>query len=98
MHRSLTAIGAAAIALLSAPAMAAQAQPLTYEMFEAAVPHLDLETCPAALAAENSFCRATLNHEEFHVFAFSHDGDQPMLGMRTYPAEGVGALLGEPLD
>ena len=67
--------------------------PLTYEAFEVSVPHMDLENCPAGLQIENSFCRATLNHEELHIFAFSYDGDSPLVGFKTYSAEGIEALL-----
>ena len=68
---------------------------LTYEEFEAAVAHSDLETCPADMQPqEGSFCRLTLKDEEFHVFQFSEDADQPLMAVRSYPAEGLEALLG----
>lgn len=69
------------------------AAPLTYDIFEASIPHMDLETCPIALQTENVFCRATLHHEELHVFVFSFDGDSPMVGFQTFPAEGIETLL-----
>ncbi|MDA5094491.1 hypothetical protein O2N63_10375 [Aliiroseovarius sp. KMU-50] len=67
--------------------------PFTYEQFEASVSHLDLEQCPSALPQENTFCRASIHHEEFHVFAFSYDGDSPLVGFKTYEAEGLEAIL-----
>ncbi|EBA16201.1 hypothetical protein RSK20926_20785 [Roseobacter sp. SK209-2-6] len=67
--------------------------PLTYEQFEAAVPHIDLETCPAALPQTESFCRASIHHEEIHVFAFSLEGESPMIGFASYSAEGLEPLL-----
>ncbi|WP_113912743.1 hypothetical protein [Roseovarius dicentrarchi] len=82
-----------ALIFAASPIWADTAAPLTYEQFEAAVPHSDLETCPEALAQDNVFCRATLRHEEIHVFAFSEDGDQVFVGFKTYPADGLGALL-----
>lgn len=74
-------------------AEAEDAQALTYEMFEAAVPHIDLETCPVDLAQKDTFCRASIHHEEIHVFAFSLDGDSPMVGFKSYEATGVETLL-----
>ncbi|MDC0737298.1 hypothetical protein N6L24_03335 [Cognatishimia sp. SS12] len=84
----------AALIGLANPALAEdQAVPLTYEIFENAVPHLDLENCPAQLAGADTFCRATLHHEELHVFAFSYEGENPMTGFQTFPAEGLETLL-----
>jgi hypothetical protein len=81
-------------ALLPAAAGAQDApMPLGYETFEFAVPHIDLAECPAELAQETRFCRATLHSEEFHVFAFSREGDQPLVGYAAFPADGVGAIL-----
>ena len=83
-----------ATALFATPALAgSQTTSLTYEQFEVAVPHLDLAHCPEALTTEGVFCRATLNHDEIHVFAFSEDGDLPMVGFASFPAEGLDALL-----
>ncbi|MEP4035890.1 hypothetical protein [Pseudophaeobacter sp.] len=67
--------------------------PFTYETFETAVPHIDLEACPAALPQVDSFCRATVHHEEIHVFAFSYEGDSPMVGFASYSAEGLDTLF-----
>ncbi len=67
--------------------------PLLYEQFETAVPHMDLETCPESLAQPETFCRATLQHDEFHVFVFSEREDSPMVGFASFSAEGLGALL-----
>jgi hypothetical protein len=82
--KALPAVPALAAALLlSASAALAQA-PFLYSEFEAAVPHLDLETCPEGLAEGPVFCRVTLGHDSVHVFAFSEEGDQPFVAMRTY--------------
>ena len=70
-----------------------EALPLTYEAFEVSVPHMDLENCPSGMDVANAFCRATLHHEEFHVFAFSYDDESPLVGFKTYSAEGLDALL-----
>jgi hypothetical protein len=93
-----TPLTAAALILtlgLALPAAAGQGHVLTYEEFETAVAHSDLETCPAEMQTqEASFCRVTLKDEELHVFQFSEDADQPLLAVRSYPAEGLEALLG----
>lgn len=57
-----------------------------YEFFEFAVPHLDLEACPADLAKEGVFCRAGTGHDAAHVFAFSREGDRCLLATRSYGA------------
>ncbi len=73
------------IALFAAPSFAEQQLPLTYDVFETAIPHVDLEKCPAELPQSDSFCRATLKHDEIHVFAFSENGDNAMVGFATFP-------------
>lgn len=80
-----------AATVMAAPALADTPMPLTYEVFETAVAHVDLQTCPAELARDGVFCRATLNHDEVHVFAFSFDGDSPMIGFATYPMPAIPA-------
>ncbi|MEW2911526.1 hypothetical protein [Leisingera sp. JC11] len=71
--------------LAAAPAFAAEtAMPMAYGLFETAVAHADLDSCPSALAKEGSFCRATLRHDEIHVFAFSREGDNPLVGFASY--------------
>ena len=68
-------------------ASAAQAQapcPMTYEFFEFAVPHLDLESCPKDLARKGAFCRASVGHDGAHVFVFAEDGDRCLLATKTF--------------
>ena len=55
----IVVLPALALAETPAPTEAADGV-LTYEMFEAAVPHADLAECPAGLARDDSFCRLTL--------------------------------------
>ncbi|TDE35254.1 hypothetical protein E1B25_17770 [Antarcticimicrobium sediminis] len=86
-------LSALVLALLALPALAQDPQPLTYAMFEAAVPHVDLETCPDSLPQQDSFCRASVKHSEIHVFAFSEYGDSPMIGFASFPADQLGLLL-----
>jgi hypothetical protein len=65
-------------ALVLAPALAAaQECPLPYSAFEFAVPHVDLESCPAvAEAPPGAFCRASMANDALHVFVFDGDGEQ----------------------
>jgi hypothetical protein len=76
-----------------ATAETGQALPLSYEVFEASVPHLDLKECPGDLAQGDVFCRATLAHDEIHVFVFAIDGDSPMVGYASYDAAELPKLL-----
>ncbi|WP_170324665.1 hypothetical protein [Ruegeria arenilitoris] len=80
--------------LTATTALAADlAVPLTYEVFETSVAHTDLETCPKNLPQTETFCRATLYHDEIHVFAFSENGDSPMVGFNSYPLEEIALHL-----
>ncbi|TDK47504.1 hypothetical protein E1832_11310 [Antarcticimicrobium luteum] len=81
------------MALAALPALAADPLPLTYEQFEAAVPHVALEKCPASLPQQDSFCRAAMQHSEIHVFAFSDAGDSPMIGFASFPAVRLDTVL-----
>jgi hypothetical protein len=57
---------------------------LSYEVFEFAVPHLDLETCPADLARASAFCRASVGQDAVHVFVFSDEGDRCLVATKSY--------------
>ncbi|QUJ77564.1 hypothetical protein KDD17_06215 [Sulfitobacter albidus] len=80
---------------LAQTAFADAPAPLTldYETFEAAVPHVDLEACPEALAGEDRFCRATLAGEQLHVFAFSLASNSPLVAFQSYDATALPGLL-----
>jgi len=84
-------------ALLAAPQLAAAEgatpMPLTYEVFEAAIPHIDLETCPSEMAGDDRFCRAVVHNDAFHVFAFLYDADSPAVAHRAYSTEALNAIL-----
>lgn len=58
--------------------------PMTYSAFEYAVPHLDLEECPAALARDGAFCRASVASDALHVFVFALEGEQCLLAVQSY--------------
>ncbi|AVO36474.1 hypothetical protein [Pukyongiella litopenaei] len=63
--------------------------PMTYELFETAIEHVDLDTCPGEFDGDASFCRMTLASDMAHIFVFSHDGDQPLLAVKTVPVNEV---------
>ncbi|MBP9047030.1 MAG: hypothetical protein WAT35_03215 [Tabrizicola sp.] len=67
--------------------------PLTYQEFEAAVPHVDLAVCPVPLAAPDRFCRMTSHADQLNVFVFSEDGDQPLVAFRSWPADLLVGLM-----
>ena len=73
--------------IVAAPAMADDAGLLTYELFETAIAHVNLEECPGDLAGEGHFCRMTMNNDAMHVFAFTEEGEQAMVGIRSYYAD-----------
>lgn len=66
---------------------------LTYDTFEQAVAHVDLEVCPEPLAAPGRFCRATLVNGMINVFAFSDEGDQPLVAVQSWDAVLLNGLM-----
>ncbi len=61
---------------------------LSYDMFENAVAHVDLASCPAEFAEEEVFCRMTLANGQAHVFVFSVDSDAPLLAIKSLDVTG----------
>lgn len=87
-----------AILLLAAPlpALADEAPaplPLTYEIFEQSVDHLDLAVCPVPLAGPDRFCRITAHADALNVFVFSEAGDQPLIAFQSWPADLLNGLM-----
>ena len=74
---------ALALSLSITHASQALACTFTYKAFEATVPHLDLDACPAGLPQAKAFCRATIANGNMNVFAFAEDGDPCLLGVKT---------------
>lgn len=74
----------AAAALWATCAVAEDNAAFTYAMFETAVMHVNLEECPGELAGEGRFCRMTMHNDAFHVFAFSEEGEQLMVGLKSW--------------
>lgn len=75
----------AALLIAAAGASAAQEAEglvMTYDVFEAAVPHIDTPECPDEITAEKVFCRLTMASEQLHLVVFSEEGDMPLLEVR----------------
>jgi hypothetical protein len=83
MLRALQII-ACASAMAGGQALAQSACPMTYAAFEFAVPHLDLQACPADLARSGVFCRASTGNDAVHVFVFAQEGEQCLVAMKSY--------------
>jgi hypothetical protein len=76
------AFGLAALATTQA---AAQSQcTLTYEFFEFAIPHLDLDECPKDVARDGAFCRITTANDNVHVFVFDEKDKQCLVAVKSY--------------
>ena len=80
-------IGAVAALVTAAPAGFADEHAdgcaLSYETFETAVPHTDLEECPASMQVEDAFCRASVVAEVATIFAFSYE-DSCIIASKSY--------------
>ena len=81
--RKLYAISVAAAAFVSQVAQA-QACPMPYDKFEMAVPHLDLDTCPASVSQKDVFCRANVANDEVHVFVFERGGERCLVSVTSF--------------
>jgi len=59
---------------------------VSYALFENAVPHVDLEACPASmgLGDEDVFCRASVANDMVTVYAFDSKGFQCLEGLKSY--------------
>jgi hypothetical protein len=84
---------AGAVLVAATTAAFADTLPLSYEAFEVSIPHFDLEDCPTSMNVDNGFCRATFHSEEVHIFAFSYDGDSPLIAFKSFSGEKLGTLL-----
>jgi len=96
----MTRFTAPVLALCAALPMASAAMaeepaaiPMTYEMFEQGVSHLDMAVCPVPLAGPERFCRVSAQSEMLNVFVFSENGDQPLIGYQSWPADLLNGLM-----
>lgn len=81
--RTVTRLIAVLAMFAATPAFSQAACPLPYAAFEAAVPHVDLERCPASVPQHNALCRVVINQGQLHLFVFAEDGDQCLISVRT---------------
>ncbi len=65
---------------------------MTYEVFESAVVHEDVDTCPAEFDPERVFCRVTLAGGAVHVFVFDLNDDQALLAVKPLALDQDGVL------
>ena len=86
MFQSLTrlALIGAFVLCASSPALAHEGATFAYPDFEVSVPHIDLDECPAGLAAGDVFCRITMNNDALHIYVFEAEGDQHFVSVHTY--------------
>lgn len=88
MYRPIAFAVAAILAAFShAPLQAQEPCPLAYPAFEFAVPHLDLDECPARMARENTFCRASVANDALHVFQFAAEDGQCLVTVESFYEE-----------
>ena len=83
MKLSILATALVAAATLAAGGARADECTMSYSLFEATVPHVDLTECPAALARSGAFCRLALGAEEAHVFVFD-DTSSCLLATKSF--------------
>jgi len=86
---AIPAIALAASLIAAGAVQAHEDCPMNYAAFEFAVPHLDLDNCPAALAQDGAFCRASVANDALHVFVFASDGEQCLLSMRSFDEDAI---------
>ena len=83
MKLSLLASALAVAAAVAGGGARADECTMSYALFEATVPHVDLTECPAALARDGAFCRLALGAEEAHVFVFD-DTSSCLLATKSF--------------
>ena len=59
---------------------------VSYALFEGAVPHIDLESCPASMGIEETdvICRASVANDMLTVYAFEDHGFMCLKALRSY--------------
>ncbi len=76
-----------AFVLTDEAAGASQKCSISYETFEVAVPHIDMENCPDGDATKGAFCRASVGGDQVHIFYFAENGDQCLLQVKSFEAD-----------
>lgn len=72
------------VALATSQVAAQAVCPMNYEVFEFAIPHLDLTECPKDVARPGAFCRVTTSNDSVHVFVFEVKNRQCLLAVKSY--------------
>lgn len=77
MKTFIKLMGAALAGALPVAAIAADTAScsLSYDVYEASVPHTDMETCPTAILADGAYCRVSVVAEVATIFVFSEEDD-----------------------
>lgn len=90
--KPLKSCAALAAALLVPVIATAETCPMSYEQFEYAVPHTDMEDCPDSINADGAYCRLTLAAELATVFVFSEETNC-ILSTKVYEEEQFAVTL-----
>lgn len=83
----------AAICLMTLPVVAQEPGRYVYADFEVSVAHIDLETCPEALAQGDVICRVTMHDEALHVYVFEAEGARPFISVHSFFEEDFELIL-----
>ena len=69
-------------------AIASQNCAMTYETFEVAIPHIDMESCPGGDTGKKTFCRASVGADRVHVFYFADEGGECLMLVKSFDEDG----------
>lgn len=69
-------------------AIASQKCAMTYETFEGAIPHIDMENCPGGNVGNKAFCRASVGGDRVYVFYFADEGDECLMEVKSFDEDG----------
>lgn len=81
---SLAILSIFALTMTSSAIGASGICPITYETFEIAVPHIDMENCPDPEKNTGMFCRASVGGDMLHVFYFAEQDNQCLLQVKSF--------------
>ncbi len=77
-----------AATLIGLPAAAHDHAAFSYADFEAAVPHTDMDECPAGMTEGDAFCRISMNNDALYMFVFDYWGDQHFVAVCSFLQDG----------
>lgn len=74
MKHTITAVFSAMLLALAGPVLAGDMEcALSYDVYEASVPHTDMEECPESMVSEGRFCRLSVVAEVATIFSFDEE-------------------------